>query len=96
MSLVTLNVRYPTAVNSSGDVRLQMAISASTWGDRRPMVVAQARPHTASVRDCGRGRRVFPVHVSRESFPRPHAALRSRGTDERLALSPLPGRRPSS
>lgn len=80
MSLVTLNVRYPTAVNSSGDVRLQMAISASTWGDRRP--------HTASVRDCGRGRR--------ESFPRPHAALRSRGTDERLALSPLPGRRHSS
>lgn len=88
MSLVTLNVRYPTAVNSSGDVRLQMAISASTWGDRRP--------HTASVRDCGRRRRVFPVHVSRESFPRPHAALRSHGTDERLALSPLPGRRHSS
>lgn len=71
MSLVTLNVRYPTAVNSSGDVRLQMAISASTWGDRRPMVVAQARPHIASVRDCGRGRRVFPVHREPPELPPP-------------------------
>lgn len=26
-----LNDRYPEAVNSSGDVRLQMAISTSTW-----------------------------------------------------------------
>lgn len=69
MSLVTLNVRYPTAVNSSGDVRLQMAISASTWGDRRPMVVAQARLHTASVRDCGR--RVFPVHREPRELPPP-------------------------